>query len=88
MCFTTASYQLKNVPPPPAPVLQHSNSNPEPERKKPKLEKTKSAQGSIASFFSKPQAAITTQETPAEAARAHWESMPPRNTAPPSRIPT
>ena len=53
----------------------HSAPNVEPQRKKPKLEKTKSAQGSITTFFSKPQQIIELTDTPAEEAREHWQSV-------------
>lgn len=47
--FTTASHQLKSNPP----TLTRSSSDNNPPQKKPKLAKSSSAQGSIATFFSK-----------------------------------
>ncbi|KIW72358.1 hypothetical protein PV04_00557 [Phialophora macrospora] len=47
--FTTASYQLKNVP-----ERASLSSDPTPPSKKPKLSKSTSAQSNISAFFSKP----------------------------------
>ena len=80
--FTTASYQLKTNPPPSAPTLEHSSSNPDPPRKKLKLEKTKSAQGNIASFFGKLQHSARALDTPAEEVRDHWQSISTQNVQP------
>ena len=74
--FTTAKHELETNRPPSVPTLVPSTSNPEPQRKKLKLEKAKSAQGSIATFFSKPRQVITITDTPAEEAREHWRSVP------------
>lgn len=51
LSFTTASHQLKTIPP----DLTRPSSDPLPPRKKPKFSKSTSAQGNIASFFSKPK---------------------------------
>jgi DNA helicase II / ATP-dependent DNA helicase PcrA len=64
MGFTTARQQFRENPQPAQTTTHnHSTSDPEPSRKKPKLEKSKSSQGSIASFFSKP--ASNTKPIPA-----------------------
>ena len=73
--FITAKQELKSNPPPPTPAVTSSTSDFEPQRKKPKLEKTKSAQGSIASFFSKPQQTMTVIDDPANEVREHWQSV-------------
>lgn len=75
--FTTARQQFKDnpQPSPTVPTLIHSASNPEPPKKRLKLEKTKSAQGNIMNFFSKPEA-----ETAAEQTRAHWQTTSTQQT--------
>jgi DNA helicase II / ATP-dependent DNA helicase PcrA len=59
--FTTANHQLKNAPVS-QPSVERWNSNPEVEKKKTKLERAKSAQGNIASFFAKPSTTSTSTQ--------------------------